>query len=164
MSKLANLIIIVLLISCTSREENKEHVDLAIERVAINQIVQDWDKAWETKDLDLATIHYADNTDWTNAFGDRVLSKSELKELLGFIFKMEFVMAGENNYGENEINFINDSTATVRSQNIRINQEWADGTKMDDRQINHLRICQKTNGVWVITNHMISQAWPKDPK
>ena len=70
-------------------------------------------------------------------------------------------MAGENHYGENEITFIDDRTATVRSQNVRKNQKWPDGSKMDDRVVNHLRVYQKMGGRWLITDHMISQAWPK---
>ncbi|WP_420603476.1 hypothetical protein [Flagellimonas sp.] len=157
------LFAVALFLSCNS-EKKESSIDLTNDKLVIDQTIKDWDKAWETKNLELALKHYADQTDWTNAFGDRVQSKEELKDLLGFIFNMDFVMAGENNYGENEITFINDSTVTVRSQNIRKNQEWADGTKMDDRYINHLRIYQKRNDVWLITNHMISQAWPKDPK
>lgn len=74
---------------------------------------------------------------------------------------MDFVMSGENNYGDNEITFIDENHAKVRSQNIRKNQKWPDGSKMDDRYINHLRIYQKMNGSWVITDHKISQAWPR---
>ena len=155
------LLIIPLLLSCNS-QETKSPKDFTSDEEAINQSIQDWDNAWETKNLDLAIKHYSNETDWTNAFGARVQSKDELKELLQFIFNMDFVMAGENNYGKNEITFINDSTATVRSKNIRKNQEWADGTKMNDRYINHLRVYQKINGVWLITDHMISQAWPKN--
>lgn len=34
---------------------------------------------------------------------------------------MDFVMVGENNYGENEIMFLNDSIVIVRLLNIRKN-------------------------------------------
>ncbi len=163
MRTLAFIFILTVLIGCDSKVK-KSPVDFAVQDSLINQTINDWDIAWETKDLELALKHYADDTDWTNAFGDRVQSKKELRELLDFIFNMDFVMAGENNYGENEITFLNDSIATVRSLNIRKNQMWADSTKMDDRYINHLRIYQKVNGTWLITDHMISQAWPKDPK
>lgn len=124
-------------------QESKTPKDFTKDETAINQSVQDWNNAWKTKDLDLALKHYSNKTDWTNAFGNRVQSKDNLKELLQVIFNMDFVMAGENNYGENEITFINHKIATVRSQNIRKNQKWPDGSKMDDRYINHLRIYQK---------------------
>lgn len=164
MKKYAIVIFIIpLLLNCNSKEV-KSQKKFSKGEAAINQSIQEWDEAWGTKNLDLAVKHYSNETDWTNAFGARVQSKIELKKLLQFIFNMDFVMAGENNYGKNEITFINDNIATVRSQNIRKNQKWADGSKMDDRYINHLRVYQKINGNWLITNHMISQAWPKNPK
>lgn len=164
MKKYAIIIFIIpLILSCNSKEE-KSRIDLSMEETTINLAIQDWDNAWEAKNVDLAVKHYANDTDWTNAFGARVQSKEELRELLKMIFNMDFVMAGENNYGENEITFIDDKTATVRSQNIRVSQKWADGSDMDDRYINHLRVFQKMDGVWLITDHMISQAWPKDPQ
>ncbi|QNJ98138.1 Cif family virulence factor [Constantimarinum furrinae] len=154
------LCILFSIVSCDS-EKTELTIDYSSDLKEINKTIKDWDIAWETKDLNLAIKHYSDSTDWTNAFGARVQSKEELKELLNRIFNMDFVMSGENNYGQNEINFINDKTATVRSQNIRKNQKWPDGSKMDDRVINHLRIYQKFNDVWLITDHMISQAWPR---
>ncbi len=154
------LCIIGTILACSPKKE-KSSIDYDSEQNEINNTIADWDKAWETKDLELAITHYAEKTDWTNAFGDRVQSKNELKELLEFIFSLDFVMTGENDYGTNEIIFLNDSVATVRSQNIRKNQEWPDGSKMQDRYINHLRVYQKMGKNWLITNHMISQAWPK---
>lgn len=145
-------------------QESISSLSMDEERAMINQTIKDWDKAWADKDLALALMHYSDDIDWTNAFGDRVQSKSELEELLSFIFKMDFVMAGENNYGENEINFLNDQIAKVRSLNVRKNQKWPDGSPMQDRRISHLRIYKKIDGTWKITDHMISQAWPKNPR
>lgn len=161
MKKLAFVLCVCyLFLGCDTKSPDlKRDHDTDIEE--INNTIQDWDKAWETKNVQLAIRHYSDDTDWTNAFGARVQSKEELEELLDRIFNMDFVMAGENNYGENEITFINDSIAKVRSQNIRKNQKWPDGSQMDDRYINHLRIYQKINGVWLISDHMISQAWPR---
>ena len=149
--------------SCTNPAPSQQQ-DVARDEQAINQSIQEWDKAWEIKDLEMALKHYADTTDWTNAFGDRVQTKADLKKLLSFIFNMDFVMAGENNYGTNEITFLTDQLATVRSQNIRTNQKWPDGSPMDDRYINHLRVYEKMEGKWLIVNHMISQAWPKRGK
>lgn len=154
------LIVLSTLISCNGKK-SEGTVDYSSDKDEINKTIQEWDKAWETKDVELAIQFYADATDWTNAFGDRVQSKQELKELLEFIFGLDFVMSGENNYGENEITFLNESIATVRSQNVRINQKWPDGTKMDDRYVNQLRVYKKIDGRWLIVNHMISQAWPK---
>lgn len=154
------MVTLYLFISCnTQKAETPFNSEEA--KSKINESIAAWDKGWETKDVDLSLKYYADDTDWTNAFGDRVQSKEELQQLLETIFGLDFVMAGENDYGENEITFLNDSIATARSLNVRKNQKWPDGSKMDDRHINHLRVYKNINGEWLIVHHMISQAWPK---
>jgi uncharacterized protein (TIGR02246 family) len=152
--------LIVAILSGCHPDSGNASQDQSADEQAINQTIKDWDLAWETKDVALAIKYYADKTDWTNAFGARVQTKTELEALLTRIFNMDFVMAGKNNYGDNEVTFLNDSIATVRSQNIRTNQLWPDGTPMEDRYVNHLRVYKKISGNWLISDHMISQAWP----
>ena len=155
------LAVVCLIASCETKNSQPQ-MDFDKARSSINKSIDAWDTGWENKDLELSLKYYADSTDWTNAFSDRVQSKDELKALLENIFALDFVMSGENNYGENEITFLNDSIATVRSLNIRTNQKWPDGSPMDDRYINHLRVYKNIKGEWFIINHMISQAWPKN--
>jgi len=164
MKKIGSAIFTLFLLMSCDPQDSRSSSDLTNDEAAINRSIEDWDNAWATKNLDLAIKHYANETDWTNAFGDRVRSKDELEELLGFIFNLDFVMAGENEYGKSEITFLNKRTATVRSQNIRKNQKWADGSLMEDRYVNHLRVYQKIDGIWLITNHMISQEHKKGNK
>lgn len=101
---------------------------------------------------------YADSTDWTNAFGDRVRTREELRTLLTEIFSLDFVMAGKQNYAENDFNFLSNDVALLRSRNLRKGQKYSFGEPMPDRDINHLRVYQKINGEWKIVSHMISQA------
>ena len=155
-----SLVVLFLFIGCET-QKTESTIDYDEAKIMINTTIDEWDQAWESKNLEQAVKYYANGTDWTNAFGDRVQSREELKELLGFIFGLDFVMAGVNDYGDNEITFLNDSIATVRSLNVRKNQKWPDGTDMDDRYVNHLRVYQRINDDWLIVNHMISQAWPK---
>lgn len=153
---------VVCLIASCETKSSQPQMDYDKARSSINKSIDAWDTGWENKDVELSIKHYADSTDWTNAFGDRVQTKKELKKLLETIFGLDFVMSGENNYGANEIRFLSDSIASVRTQNIRTKQKWPDGTPMDDRIINHLRVYQNLQGKWLITHHMISQAWPKN--
>jgi len=155
------LAVVCLMASCETKTSQPQ-MDYDEARSAINKSIDAWDTGWENKDIELSLKYYADSTDWTNAFGDRVRTKEELRKLLETIFGLDFVMSGENNYGENEITFLNDSIATVRSLNIRKNQKWPDGSPMADRQIHHLRVYKNINGEWLIINHMVSQAWPKN--
>ena len=79
------------LFGCNSNNTNvkssQEH-----HKQAILKTIEDWNRAWGTKDVDLAIKDYSKETDWTNAFGDRVQGKAKLKQLLQTIFAMDFVM------------------------------------------------------------------------
>lgn len=155
------LALLICLASCSKPESSESLFDQEEAENSINLAISEWDLAWEQKDVELAINSYSDSCDWTNAFGDRVQSKQDLEQLLSIIFGLDFVMSGKNNYSENDIEFVSNSTAIVRSQNIRTDQKWPDGSEMDDRIINHLRVFEVTDGKWLITHHMISQAWPK---
>lgn len=139
-------------------KDNSSLKDFTIDELAINQAIEDWEKAHSSKDLNLAIKHYSDHTNWSNAFGVRIHSKEELREFLMIIFNMDYELVGQNNYKKNQITFINDKTASVWSKNVKTNQKWANGSEREDSYINHLRVFQKNEGIWKITNHIISQA------
>lgn len=127
----------------------------------LNDVVRNWDNGWKEKDARLAVKGYAEDCDWTNAFGDRVQSREELEQLLEHIFSLDFVMAGESREEYADFTFLSDSIALRRSQVVRVGQEWRDGSKMNDRVVNHLRVYRKTGEEWQIVNHLISQAQEK---
>ncbi|WP_299246787.1 SgcJ/EcaC family oxidoreductase [uncultured Aquimarina sp.] len=157
-------ILIVLLIGfalgCNSNKEELK-IDKGIESERVIRTIDNWNEGWDKKDVELAISDYSEDTDWTNAFGDRMKSKSELRELLKEIFAMDFVMEGTDNYQNDDVQFLTDDIALLRSTNIRAGQKWSDGTLMNDRYIHHLRVYQKINNEWKITDHMISQSQEK---
>ena len=136
-------IISFFVISC--RNESKP-VESSSDINEIEQIINDYDNGWESKNIEMVLQGYSDNIDWTNAFGDRTQGKEELRELLNTIFSLDFVMAGKNNYQDPDITFPNEGIALARSTNIRTGQKWPDGRPMDDRIINHLRVFKKVDG------------------
>lgn len=150
------LCLTVINLGCGSREINTDQ-----DEKFILSTIDTWDKAWEEKDVQMAIKHYDDHIDWTNAFGDRVQNKKDLKELLEIIFALDFVMAGDTEYVSNDLKFLTYDIALLRSKSIRKNQEFSDGTVMNDRHINQLRVYERKNGEWKIISHMISQAHEK---
>lgn len=156
-----NCILLVLLIGmafgCNSGKEEMK-IDKSLESEKIIRTIDNWNEGWDKKDVELAISDYSEDTDWTNAFGDRIQSKSELRELLKEIFAMDFVMEGTDNYQNDDVQFLTDNFALLRSTNIRKGQKWSDGTLMNDRYIHHLRVYKKINNKWKIISHMISQA------
>ena len=125
----------------------------------ILETLESWVQGWAHRNAELAVNDYAADADWTNAFGDRYQSKQELQKALEFIFSLDFVMAGESEgYMFNDITFLSNEVALVRSKLIRVNQQTSSGQLMPDRHINHLRVYERRSGQWLIVSHMISQA------
>ena len=105
---------------------------------------------------------YAADADWTNAFGDRFQGRAELERGLAFIFGLDFVMAGQSQENEvQEVSFLSDDVAIIRSRLVRTGQKTDSGEVMRDREINHLRVLQKRGGRWLVVSHLISQAKEK---
>ena len=142
----------VLLASCaaTATHQSEE---------AVLATLESWNQGWAQRDAEIAVQDYADDTDWTNAFGDRFQGKDELLDGLTFIFGLDFVMAGESE--ENEIldvRFLSQDVALIRSKLTRTGQKFANGEVRPDRVIDHLRVLEYRDGRWVIVSHLISQA------
>ncbi len=130
--------------------------------LAVLKTLDSWNQGWAEVNVDLAVQSYADDADWTNAFGDRFQGKEALKNGLEFIFSLGFVMAGDSGSNEyTDIRFLNSNIAMMRSKLVRKGQNTSSGTTMPDRHINHLRVLEKRNGKWLIVSHLISQAHEK---
>lgn len=143
---------LVLLASCaTTNTQQSEEAVLAT--------LESWNQGWAQRDAELAVQDYADDTDWTNAFGDRFQGKEELLDGLSFIFSLDFVMAGESEESEIlDVRFPSQDVALIRSKLTRKGQQFANGEVRPDRVIDHLRVLERRDGRWVIVSHLISQA------
>lgn len=129
---------------------------------AIIKTLESWNQGWAKKDAALAVQDYANDVDWTNAFGDRFQRRDELRKGLEFIFSLDFVMAGVSGKNEFEdVIFLAPDIALLRSKLVRTGQKTSAGEKMPDRQIHHLRALKRRNGTWKIVSHLISQSHPK---
>ena len=132
------------------------------DEIAVLQTFESWNQGWAEGNAELAVQDYADETDWTNAFGDRFRSKQALQEGLEYIFSLGFVMAGESAGNEfADVSFLGPDIAMVRSRLVRAGQQTSTGETMPDRHINHLRILQRQEGRWLIVSHLIAQEQPK---
>ena len=132
------------------------------DRDAIMKTFESWSHGWAKADADIAVQDYAEDTDWTNAFGDRYQGREELRDGLARIFSLGFVMSGTSADNEfTDIEFLSPEIAIVRSKLVRSGQRMSTGELMPDRHINHLRVYHKRDGQWLIVSHMISQAQEK---
>jgi len=121
-----------------------------------------WNQGWAEANAQLAVESYAVDTDWTNAFGNRVQGRDALEKTLEFIFGLDFVMAGDS--GDNEFTdliFLTPDVVLMRSKLVRAGQQYSTGATMPDRHVHHLRVLQRREGAWQIVSHLISQAHEK---
>lgn len=127
----------------------------------IRSMMDDWNKAWESKDYKLASKWYSTDARFTNAFGDKRNGQKEVENLLKEVFSLPFVMSGKSEPTEHLFQTINNSVVVVHSAVIRKGQQMPDGTVMADRLTTHMRLFERVNGEWRIKAHLISDARDK---
>lgn len=153
---------LVLLLSIAFLWSTNSAAQSIADEEAILETFESWNRGWTEADADLAVQDYAQDADWTNAFGDRFEGRTALRDGLAHIFSLGFVMAGDSAGNEyNDVTFLAPDVALVRSKLVRSGQQTSTGEVMPDRHINHLRVYQKRGGRWLVVSHLISQAKQK---
>ena len=120
--------------------------------------LQDWTKAWESKNPYLAAKWYSDSAEWTNAFGMRRIGKVAIEKFLTEVFSLANVMEGKSTVKENAYISITKEVILLRTVIERKGQKLASGEEMDVRNTIHHRIFKKNNGQWLIVAHLIADA------
>lgn len=131
------------------------------DRAAIEMIVGNWNRAWQTKDARMAAQDYSDNADWTNAFGMTRKGRTEIEKFLTEVFSIPSVMAGKGKIVDQSIKLIRPDVALVVTRVERTGQRTPSGEELDTRRTTHLRVLVKTDR-WQIVSHLISDA--RDPQ
>lgn len=130
--------------------QNQEETSTEDEKMIISAI-KTYNKAWETADVEMAISAYADDIYWVNSVGDVVKSREDLKKYLSFIFQLDFVMQAKRVHQTDEITFLSKDMAIVHSIHV----------ESGSRNF-HLRVFQKQENEWNITNHLTSKEHPKN--
>jgi len=129
---------------------------------AIAAVIDQWNHGWQAKDPKLAAAGYSEDADWTNAFGFHKQGKAAIESFLAEVFQLPHVMAATSKVAEQEIRFLSDDVATVRTRVERTGQTTPTGQLLGTRNTHHLRVFAKRNQQWVIVSHLISDA--RDPQ
>jgi uncharacterized protein (TIGR02246 family) len=128
------------------------------DRALIEQVIENWNRAWQTNDAKLAAQDYSDDADWTNAFGMKKKGRAEIEKILAEVFSLPFVMAGQSKTAEQSVRFIKPDVALVVTRVERAGQRTPTGAELGTRQTSHLRVLMKSEGRWKIISHLISDA------
>jgi uncharacterized protein (TIGR02246 family) len=128
------------------------------DREAILKAVESWTAAWESGEWRRATQHYAEDADWTNAFGVTCKSRVELEATLENIFSLPHVMAGRDEVAGHEIRSVRPDVVLVKTRIERSGQLTPSGAPLETRHTTHLRVFARGDGEWKIVSHLISDA------
>jgi uncharacterized protein (TIGR02246 family) len=128
------------------------------DQALIEQAIENWNRAWQTKDAKLAARDYSDDADWTNAFGMKKKGRAEIERTLAEVFSLPFVMAGQSETAEQSVRFIRPDVALVITRVERAGQRTPSGEELGARQTSHLRVLMKSGERWEIISHLISDA------
>jgi uncharacterized protein (TIGR02246 family) len=79
----------------------------------VEQVIENWNRAWKAKDAKLAAQDYAHDADWTNAFGMKRKGRAEIEKFLAEVFTLPFVMAARSKVVEQSVRFIKPDVALV---------------------------------------------------
>lgn len=122
----------------------------------INKI-NDWNKGWKTKDVELACKWYSKNADFTNAFGFNRIGQIEIQEYLTRVFGFDFVMAGNTEQTALKLKKVSDKAILAITRVERKGQKTVDNKNLGTRNTTHYRLFEKSDQ-WEITAHLISDA------
>ena len=147
--------IITLFLSGYANAQNKSRNS---DQLLIEQVIDNWNKAWQTKDFKLASRDYSEDADWTNAFGMKRKGRAEIEKVLAEVFALPFVMAGQSTTVEQSVKFIKPDVALVITRVERQGQQAASGPALGTRRTSHLRVLVRYEKQWKIVNHLISDA------
>lgn len=159
MTRLTVAILVIALLPCIALAQGTTSQS---DQEAIEQVIENWNKAWRTKDVKLAAQDYSDDADWTNAFGMKRRGRAEIEKFLAEVFSLSFVMAGESKTVEQAVKLIKPDVALVVTRVERAGQRTPSGVELGTRQTSHLRVLLKSGKRWQIISHLIADA--RDPQ
>jgi uncharacterized protein (TIGR02246 family) len=128
---------------------------------AVEAAIQRWNEGWRTKNAQVACADYADDADWTNAFGMTERGRGAICKKLAEVFSLPFVMAATSDVVSQDIRFLGSDVAVVVTKIRRTGQQTPGGEPLGDRDTRHQRVLFRSGGKWRIVSHLIADA--RDP-
>ncbi len=102
---------------------------------------------------------YADDADWTNAFGTTLKGKQEIFQYLKELFANTHFAAGAPiGPPEASVRFLGDDVAVAKTYVERTGQQTADGGTLPVRRNHSLKVLTKEAGTWRIVSDFYMDA------
>lgn len=126
---------------------------------AIQGLMLQFAAAWGSGDAEAVVACYADDAEWTNAFGDVVRGSAELE---GFLTRMfaededEISAEEQTNARSISLRFLGDDVAVVHG--VTISTRGNARSDMSERRVHTTFVAAKEGGTWQIVHQMIMDA------
>jgi uncharacterized protein (TIGR02246 family) len=125
------------------------------DEAAIKQIIASWDQGWKDFDAALATRDYAQDADWTNAFGLARKGQPEILKFLTAFYKSPAARGRKSTPSKTTIRFLRPDIAVASSYRETVGQKTASGAEYPTRKTHDQRVFVRDKGKWSITSHLI---------
>jgi uncharacterized protein (TIGR02246 family) len=125
---------------------------------AIGMLMRRFSEAWGAGDASATASLYAEDAEWTNAFGDVVRGPDNLRAFLGWVFSRdEEASEGESMRSRPlSLRYLGDDVAVVHG--LTMSTRGAARSGAGPRRVHVTFILAKQNGEWRIVQQMIMDA------
>lgn len=123
---------------------------------AIEVIIQRWDAGWAAFDAALAAQDYADDADWTNAFGISRKGRAEIHSYLHSIYQKPQLTSRKSTSSISSIRFISHEVAIATSYRETVGQKTPSGAEYPTRKTRDSRVLLLVKGKWEVVSHLVA--------
>lgn len=125
------------------------------DEAAIRQAIANWDAGWRNFDDEIISRDYADDADWTNAFGVPRQGRAAIRAYLAKGLASPEWRSRRSTPSTVDIRFLKPDIAVVRSSRQTTGQKTASGQEYPVRKTHDLRVFVLKDGRWLIASHLI---------
>jgi uncharacterized protein (TIGR02246 family) len=146
-----------IVVSAASGQPQKpKQVGTAEDETAIRAIVNHWQQAWGKFDASILEGDYADDAEWTNAFGVRNEGSAKILAFIAVVFKRPNVQGRRTTWNEARVRFVRSDVALAYRDYQTLGHRTPDGKEMPQRNTHSTRLLTKDGGKWRIASQVIS--------
>ena len=148
--------IVVSVASGQPPSQKPKEVGAAEDETAIRAIVDHWQRAWTKFDASVLEGDYADDADWSNAFGVRNKGSAKILAFMAGMFKRPNVQGRRTTWDEPRIRFVRSDVALASRDYKTLGHKTLDGHEMPQRNTHSTWLLTKDDGKWRIVSQIIS--------
>lgn len=136
--------------------QSPKQIVAAEDEMAIRAIVNHWQQAWTKFDASVLEGDYAEDADWTNAFGVRNKGSANILTFMAGMFKRPNVQGRRTTWDEPRIRFVRSDVALAYRDYKTLGHKTLDGNEMPQRSTHSTWFLTKDAGKWRIVSQIIA--------